>query len=84
PVIKFPIHNTHFKKCMANVKVACILALVAPVCLYALHNVPRKRKYKNFYSHYDPLDVVDRMINGGYLASCPPGSGPKKDEKDKK
>ncbi|EDV31920.1 uncharacterized protein Dana_GF14300, isoform A [Drosophila ananassae] len=87
PEISFPIHNSHFNKTMANVKVACVLALTAPLLLYAFRNVPHKRKYKYFYSHYDPLDAFDRMMNGGYLESCPPGSGGKKDkdkDKDKK
>ncbi|XP_017151351.1 uncharacterized protein LOC108161574 [Drosophila miranda] len=86
PVFKFPMHDTHLNKSLRNLKVACVLALVAPICLYVLHNEPRKAKYKTFYSHYDPMDAFERMMSGGYLSSCPPGSGGKKDKdsKDKK
>ncbi|XP_043662678.1 uncharacterized protein LOC122626469 [Drosophila teissieri] len=85
PEFKFPMHDLHFKQTFRNLKMACTLALMAPLILYTLHNNPRKRKYRNFYSKYDPLDAFDRMMSGGYLASCPPGSGPKKDDKkDKK
>lgn len=44
--------------------------------------MPRKMKYKNFYSSYDPLDAFDRMQSGGYLTSCPKES--KSDKKDDK
>ncbi|XP_030555367.1 uncharacterized protein LOC115758749 [Drosophila novamexicana] len=82
PKIKFPIHDTHLKKSLSHVKTACILALLAPLCYYMLHNMPRKMKYKNFYSSYDPLDAFDRMQSGGYLTSCPKES--KSDKKDDK
>nr|XP_016993534.2 uncharacterized protein LOC108054932 [Drosophila takahashii] len=79
------MHDMHLKQSFGNIKMACTLALIAPLLLYTFHNIPRKRKYRNFYSNYDPLDAFDRMMSGGYLASCPPGSGPKKDDKkDKK
>ncbi|XP_068151595.1 uncharacterized protein COX6CL [Drosophila tropicalis] len=85
PQFKFPMHDIHLKKSLGNLKVACALALMAPLCFYAIHNLPRKMKYKNFYSNYDPMDAFDRMMNGGYLSSCPPGSGgKKKDDKKKK
>ncbi|KAH8269379.1 hypothetical protein KR018_010754, partial [Drosophila ironensis] len=84
PEIKFPLHDVHFNKTLGIVRKACFLALLAPTIFYVLHNVPRKRKYQQFYSHYDPLDAFDRMMNGGYMESCPPGSGGKKDDKDKK
>ncbi|XP_016993534.3 uncharacterized protein COX6CL [Drosophila takahashii] len=85
PEFKFPMHDMHLKQSFGNIKMACTLALIAPLLLYTFHNIPRKRKYRNFYSNYDPLDAFDRMMSGGYLASCPPGSGPKKDDKkDKK
>ncbi|EDW63635.2 uncharacterized protein COX6CL isoform X2 [Drosophila virilis] len=82
PKIKFPIHDTHLKKSLSHVKTACILALLAPFCFYMLHNLPRKMKYKKFYSSYDPLDAFDRMQSGGYLSSCPKES--KSDKKDDK
>lgn len=78
------MHNVHFKQTIGNVKVACTLALIAPTLLYIFHNAPRKRSYRTFYSSYDPIDAFDRMMNGGYLDSCPPGSGIKKDDKKKK
>ncbi|XP_017115215.1 uncharacterized protein LOC108137811 [Drosophila elegans] len=83
PEIKFPMHNVHFKQTLGNLKVACTLALAAPLLLYTFRNNARKRKYRNFYSKYDPLDAFDRMMSGGYLSSCPPGSGPKKDKEKK-
>ncbi|XP_064553823.1 uncharacterized protein LOC135439125 isoform X2 [Drosophila montana] len=82
PKIKFPIHDTHLKKSLSNLKTACVLALIAPLCYYMLHNLPRKMTYKNFYSNYDPLDAFDRMQSGGYLTSCPKES--KSDKKDDK
>ncbi|XP_034489363.1 uncharacterized protein LOC117793181 [Drosophila innubila] len=76
--IKFPLHDTHLKKSLGILRTACILSLIAPICFYVFHNVPRKNKYKTFYSTYDPIDAFDRMQSGGYLASCP------KDKKDSK
>ncbi|KAH8391600.1 hypothetical protein KR200_002755, partial [Drosophila serrata] len=84
PEFKFPMHNMHFKQSMGILRNACLLALGAPILLYMFHNAPHQRKYTSFYSNYDPLDAFDRMMSGGYINSFPPGSGPKKDKKDKK
>ncbi|XP_030377735.1 uncharacterized protein LOC115626491 [Scaptodrosophila lebanonensis] len=86
PNYKFPMHDTHLKKTLGNVRVACVLALIAPLLLYVFHNGPRKTKYKNFYSTYDPMTSFNRMQKGGYLTSCPGGGGggdKKKDDKKK-
>ncbi|KAH8341269.1 hypothetical protein KR059_001605, partial [Drosophila kikkawai] len=86
PQFKFPMHNVHFNKTMGIVKNACLFSVLAPTIMYMLYNAPHQRKYRSFYSTYDPIDAFDRMMNGGYIDSFPPGSGPKakKDKKDKK
>ncbi|KAH8240384.1 hypothetical protein KR038_010861, partial [Drosophila bunnanda] len=84
PSFKFPMHNVHFNQTVGILKTACILSLIAPTLLYMFHNAPLKMKYKSFYSNYDPIESFDRMMSGGYINSFPPGSGPKKDKKDKK
>ncbi|XP_023166251.1 uncharacterized protein LOC111596317 [Drosophila hydei] len=81
--VKFPMHNTHFKKMIKNLRTACCLSLLAPLMFYIFHNTPRKVKYRNFYTNYDPLDAFDRMKSGGYLSSCPAKEDNKEKEKEK-
>ncbi|XP_005188954.1 cytochrome c oxidase subunit 6C [Musca domestica] len=69
---KFPMHNVHFYKSMKNVAIAVVLALSASTAFNVLHNMPRKHKYANFYTNYDPMVSFYRMMEGGYLDSCPP------------
>ncbi|XP_051864260.1 uncharacterized protein LOC117565178 [Drosophila albomicans] len=77
--IKFPIHDTHLNKIYGNLRNACILAVLAPLCfLWRVTILPHMNKYKSFYSNYDPMDSFDRMQTGGYLSSCP------KEKDDKK
>ncbi|KAH8273817.1 hypothetical protein KR044_001152 [Drosophila immigrans] len=79
--IKFPIRDTHLNKTLGVLRNAVILAMLAPLCFYAMNNLPHTKKYKSFYSTYDPMLSIDRMQSGGYLFSCPKE---KEDKKDKK
>ncbi|XP_017849879.1 uncharacterized protein LOC108604787 [Drosophila busckii] len=82
---KFPMHGTHMRKTMGNVRTACILSLIAPLIFYFAHNVTQKNAYANFYSKYDPMYAFDRMKTAGYLDSCPKEEKCKDDKKkDKK
>ncbi|TDG38941.1 hypothetical protein AWZ03_014637 [Drosophila navojoa] len=82
--IKFPMHNTHLRKTLGILRTACYLSILAPLLFYVLHNAPRKMKYQQFYTHYDPLDAFDRMKSGGYFNSCPAKEEKKEKGKDKK
>ncbi|KAH8233962.1 hypothetical protein KR032_008278, partial [Drosophila birchii] len=84
PEFKFPMHDVHFKQTFGIVKKACLLSVIAPILVYICHNSPVQRKYRSFYTNYDPIDSFDRMMSGGYINSFPPGSGPKKDKKKDK
>ncbi|XP_061397290.1 cytochrome c oxidase subunit 6C-1 [Musca vetustissima] len=69
---KFPMHNVHFYKSLQNICIAVVLAFSAASSFNILHNMPRKQKYANFYTNYDPMVSFNRMMAGGYLDSCPP------------
>ncbi|XP_073828609.1 cytochrome c oxidase subunit 6C-like [Musca autumnalis] len=71
---EFPMHNVHFYKSLKSICVAVVLALSASTAFNVLHNMPRKHKYANFYTNYDPMASFNRMKEGGYLQSCPPST----------
>ncbi|XP_075156769.1 cytochrome c oxidase subunit 6C-like [Haematobia irritans] len=74
---QFPMHHCHFYKSVKQICFGLVLSLSASTACYLLHNLPRKQKYANFYSTYDPMASFLRMKEGGYLDSCPPSSTPK-------
>ncbi|XP_004536453.1 uncharacterized protein LOC101456971 [Ceratitis capitata] len=67
------MHN-HRQMALRNVAVAVGSALFAAMAFHLLHNKPKKKKYRDFYSNYDPEKSFMRMAEGGYLHSCPPCS----------
>ncbi|XP_011181986.1 cytochrome c oxidase subunit 6C-1 [Zeugodacus cucurbitae] len=72
----------HRQMALRNVAVAAGSALFAALAFNLLHNKPRKKKYRDFYSNYDWEKSFLRMAEGGYLHSCPPCSLKDDEEKD--
>ncbi|XP_018798608.1 PREDICTED: cytochrome c oxidase subunit 6C [Bactrocera latifrons] len=72
----------HRQMALRNVGLAVASALFAAMAFNILHNKPRKKKYRDFYSNYDPQKSFMRMAEGGYLHGCPPCSLKEDDEND--
>ncbi|XP_013098641.1 uncharacterized protein LOC106081310 [Stomoxys calcitrans] len=71
---KFRMRHNHFYKSLKQICFGIVLSLSASGACYVLHSLPRKEKYANFYTNYDPMSSFTRMKEGGYLDSCPPTS----------
>ncbi|XP_017488891.1 PREDICTED: uncharacterized protein LOC108377141 [Rhagoletis zephyria] len=76
PPCKLPpqLFHNHRQMALRNVTVAVASALFVAFTFNLLHNKPKKKKYRNFYSNYDAEKSFMRMAEGGYLHSCPPCS----------